>query len=158
MWLLLWPLFRFSPRPFFWPWRRLLLRMFGAKIASQVHIHPNARIEIPWNIEIGSHAAVGDGAKLYSLGIIRIGARATISQGVHLCAGTHEWRDPLMPLLKTPIEIGADVWICADAFIGPDVTIGDHAIVGARAVVMKNVSSGTIVAGNPARKIGMRDL
>lgn len=87
-----------------------------------------------------------------------IGPRATVSQGAHLCGGTHDWRDPTMPLMKPPIEIGADAWVCADAFIGPDVTIGDGAIVGARAVVTKSVARGLIVAGNPAREIGKRDL
>jgi putative colanic acid biosynthesis acetyltransferase WcaF len=60
--------------------------------------------------------------------------------------------------VKPPIHVGAGAWICAEAFIGPDVIIGDGAIVGARAVVTKNVDPGTIVAGNPAREIGKRDL
>jgi putative colanic acid biosynthesis acetyltransferase WcaF len=62
-----------------------------------------------------------------------------------------------MPLLKLPIEIGADAWVCADAFIGPDVVIGERVIVGARAVVMKDVAADLVVAGNPARKIGKRE-
>lgn len=60
-------------------------------------------------------------------------------------------------MLKPPIEIGTDVWICADAFIGPGVTIGDGSIIAARSVVMKDVAPKTIIAGNPARKIGERD-
>jgi putative colanic acid biosynthesis acetyltransferase WcaF len=59
-----------------------------------------------------------------------------------------------MPLLKLPISIGTDCWICADAFIGPGLTIGDHSIVAARAVVVKPVPPGTIIGGNPARQIG----
>ncbi|WP_457936091.1 acyltransferase [Mesorhizobium sp. 10J20-29] len=58
--------------------------------------------------------------------------------------------------MKLPIEIGDEAWICADAFIGPAVIVGSGAIVGARAVVMKNVQSGVIVAGNPAKQIGKR--
>jgi putative colanic acid biosynthesis acetyltransferase WcaF len=112
---------------------------------------------MPWNIEIGDYAAVGERAILYALGHIKIGKRTTISQGAHLCAGTHDWHDPAMPLVKSAIEIGADSWLCADVFIGPGVNIGDHAIVGARAVVMKDVPPGIIVAGNPARQIGVRN-
>lgn len=157
LWVLTYPLFRISPRPFFWGWRRFLLRLFGARVGRNVHLYPSVRIAIPWNLEIGDAAAVGDRAILYSLGPIRIGARATISQGAHLCAGSHDWRDPGMLLLKPPIEIGTDVWICADAFIGPGVTIGDGSIIAARSVVMKDVAPKTIIAGNPARKIGERD-
>lgn len=154
-WALATPLFRLSPRVL-WGWRRILLRAFGAKVGAQAHIYPTARITIPWNLEIGEQAAVGDRAILYALGPIRIGARATISQYAHLCAGTHDWRDPAMPLVKTPLVIEDDAWVCADAFIGPGVTVGSAAIVGARAVVMKDVAARTTVGGNPAREIGRK--
>jgi len=157
IWGMMSPLFAFSPRPL-WGWRRFLLRLAGAKIGRGVHLHPSVQITIPWNITIGDHAGVGDRAILYSLGPITIGPRATISQLAHLCAGTHDWRDPSMPLVKPPIVIGAEAWICADAFIGPGVNIGIGAIVGARAVVTKDVALGTIVAGNPIREIGKREI
>ncbi len=132
----------------------MILRMFGANVGVAVHVFPTVRIAIPWNVELQSECAVGDGAILYSLGRITIGQRATVSQGAHLCAGTHDFRDPSRPLLKPPIFIGNDAWVCADAFIGPGVMVGEGSIVGARAVVTKNVRDGTIVAGNPARQIG----
>lgn len=156
LWALVSPLFRYSPRPL-WGWRRMLLRVFGAKVAANVHVYPTVRITIPWNLNLGAQCAVGDRTILYALGPITIGPRATVSQGAHLCAGTHDWRDPKMPLIKPPIEIGSDAWICADAFIGPDVNIGEGAIVGARAVVTKTIGPRTIVVGNPARQIGKRD-
>lgn len=155
LWWVCAPLFRLSPRPL-WAWRRWMLRAFGAKVGRHVHIYPTARITIPWNLSIGDDSAVGDHAILYALGPITLGARATVSQYAHLCAGTHDWRDPLMALLKPPIEIGSDVWVCADAFVGPGVHVGDSAIIGARAVVVKDVSASAIVVGNPAREIGKR--
>lgn len=153
MWAIARPLFALSPRPL-WCWRRVLLRAFGAKVGAGVHIYPTVRIAMPWNLDIGNEAAVGDRAILYALGCIRIGSRTTVSQGAHLCAGTHDVRDPKRPLLKPPITLGEDVWICADAFIGPGVCVGDGAVVGARGVAMKNVPPMTIFAGNPAREIG----
>lgn len=155
LWRLAHPLFAWSPRPF-WGWRRLLLRLFGARIGREVHVHPSVRITIPWNISIGDQTAVGDRAILYALGPITLGERVTISQGAHLCAGTHDHRDPAMPLLKPPISIERDAWICAEAFVGPGVRIGAHAIIGARCVVMKDVAPGMIMVGNPARAIGHR--
>lgn len=111
------------------------------------------RITIPWNLDLGAQCAVGDRAILYALGPITIGARTAVSQGAHLCAGTHDLRDPTRPLLKPPIRIGDEAWICADAFIGPGVTVGRRAVVGARAVVVRDVEDETTVAGNPARVI-----
>jgi putative colanic acid biosynthesis acetyltransferase WcaF len=156
LWSLTQPLFRLSPRPF-WAWRRFLLRLFGAKIGADVHVYPTVRLAVPWNLTVGDEAAIGDHAIIYALGPIVIGAKTTISQFAHLCAGTHDWRHPSMTLLKPPITIGAEVWICADAFIGPNVEIGDRAIIGARSVVMKNVATGSIGNGNPYRVTKQRD-
>lgn len=144
-----------SPRPLF-GWRRGVLRLFGARVGAQVHVYPSTRIVMPWNLELGDWAAVGEEAYLYSLGKIRIGAHASIAYRAHLCAGTHDFRDPKLPLLKPPIEIRPGAWIGTEAFIGPGVTVGDGALVGARAVVVRNVAARAIVAGNPARVIGTR--
>lgn len=157
LWMLAQPLFRFSPRPL-WGWRRTMLRLFGAKVGAGCHVHPSARIQFPWHISFGTLSAVGDGAILYALGPINIGDRATVSQYVHLCAGSHDYNSPDMRLLKTPIIIGADSWICADAFVGPGVTIGAAAVVAARAVVVADVAAGQVVGGNPARFIKDRSL
>lgn len=147
-WAAVHPFFRLSPRPL-WGWRRWLLRRFGAQIGAEVHIYPTARIAIPWHLRIGDHAAVGDRAILYALGRIDIGRRATVSQNAHLCAGTHAWREPARPLVKAPITIGADAWVCADAFVGPGVQIGAGAVLGARGVAMRDLAPGHIGAGNP---------
>lgn len=157
LWAMAQPLFAWSPRPL-WSWRRQMLRLFGARIGNEVHIYPTVVVTVPWNLEIGPQSAVGDRAILYALGPISLGSRVTISQGAHLCAGTHDWRLPDRPLLKPPIVIDDDAWICADAFIGPGVTVGKSAIVGARAVAMKDVSPGRIAVGNPAmeRKRGKK--
>lgn len=157
LWSLAHPFFRWSPRRM-WGWRRALLRTFGASIGTEVHVFPTVRIAVPWNLRICDQAAVGDHAILYSLGIITIGAHATISQYAHLCAGTHDHKSPAMTLVKLPVTIGNGAWICADAFIGPGVSVGDMAIVGARAVAIRSVPSAAIVAGNPARRIGTRTI
>jgi putative colanic acid biosynthesis acetyltransferase WcaF len=111
---------------------------------------------MPWNVEIGDWSAVGEDALIYSLGKVRIGRNVTLSYRTHVCAGTHDLRDPAMPLIKPPVQLEDGVWIGTEAFIGPGVTVGRAAIVGARAVVTRNVSPFDIVAGNPARSIGTR--
>ena len=156
-WALAWPLFRMSPR-FAFGWRRALLRLFGARVGKHVNVCPSAVVSMPWNLEIGEWSAVGDHALIYNLGAVKIGSRVTISQRVHLCAGTHDYTQPEMPLLKLPIRIGDDAWVCADAFVGPGVAIGEGAVVAARAVALTNVPSWTVVVGNPARRLKTRVL
>lgn len=157
LWSLATPLFHFSPRPFF-GWRRMLLRLFGARIGRDAHVYPSARIYLPWNLILGDQASIGEWALIYNLGPITIGARATISHRAHLCAGTHDYCDPSLPLLRLPIEIGSQAWVCADAFVGPGRSVGVGAIVGAAAVVVRDVANWQIVGGNPARVIGKRVL
>ena len=157
LWGCMQPLFRFSPRPCF-GWRRFLLRCLGARIGRHVHIYRTVTISIPWNLEVGNYAAIGDHAFIYDLGRITIGARATISHRAHLCAGTHDYTKSDFPLLRPPITIGEQAWVCADAFVGPGVTVGEGAIVAACAVAVKNVAPWTIVGGNPAKFIKERSL
>ena len=52
------------------------------------------------------------------------------------------------------IRIGRDCWIASGAIVTGGVTIGDSVIVAAGAVVTRDVASGTVVGGVPARPIG----
>lgn len=157
LWAVAQPFFRYSPRPCF-GWRRFLLRCFGANIGRSVHVYPSASIYFPWNLEAGDETAIGEQAFIYNLGRVTLGSRVTISHRAHLCAGTHDHTKSDFPLLRLPIVIGSDAWICADAFVGPGVMIGEGAIVGARAVAMKDVEPRTIVIGNPARVSRKREI
>jgi len=149
--------FRFSPRPCF-GWRRFILRCFGAKIGAHVNTYPSTWIYFPWNLTAGDWCALGEETFIYNLGPVTLGEKVTISHRAQLCAGTHDYTRPDLPLLKPPIIIENQAWVCADAFIGPGVTVGEGAIIGARAVAMKNVAPWTIVAGNPAKPIRQRTL
>jgi putative colanic acid biosynthesis acetyltransferase WcaF len=148
---------RLSPRPCF-AWRRSVLRLFGAKVGRSVNVYSSTRFYMPWNVEIGDWAAVGEHAFIYSLGKVYIGAGASVAYRAHICAGTHDFSDPALPLLKPTVIIEDQAWIGTDAFIGPGVTVCRGAIVGARAVVVKDVPAMQIVGGNPARRIGVRRL
>ena len=148
LWAAVWPVFRLSPRPF-WGWRNMMLRLFGAQIGAQVHVYPTVRITMPWHLRIGDQTAIGDRVILYALGTVHIGARATVSQNAHLCAGTHDRHRADRPLVKALISIGDDAWICADAFVGPGVSIGAGAVLGARAVAMRDLQAGSVGIGNP---------
>lgn len=154
-WAAMQPAFAWSPR-LCWGWRNLLLRLFGAKLGRGVRVDPSARIFAPWGLAIGDHSSIGSHALLYNLGPMEIGARVTISQGAHLCGGTHDSTDPAMPLRRMPIAIGDEAWVCADAFVGPGVTVGPRAVVGARAVAVRDVPAGMIVVGNPATVVKPR--
>jgi putative colanic acid biosynthesis acetyltransferase WcaF len=157
LWACTRPLFSWSPRPFF-AWRRFLLRAFGARIGRHVHVYSSAIVTMPWNLEIGDWSSVGEDALIYNLGRVTIGAKVTISHRAHLCAGSHDHTQPRLPLLKLPITVEDQAWICAGAFVGPNVTIGEGSVVGACAVVVRAVPPWVIVIGNPSRVVGPRTI
>jgi len=107
---------------------------------------------------MGRNSCLGDGVIAYCLGTITIGERVSISQHAHLCAGSHDYTKPDLPLLRPPIVIQDDAWIAADAFVGPNVVVGEGAILGARGVAMKSLEAWTIYAGNPAKPVKSREM
>lgn len=147
--------FRLSPPPLY-AWRSFLLRCFGAKVGPGAHVYPGVKIWAPWNLEVGEEAGIANGVILYSQGKITIGKRAVISQGSHLCAGTHDFNDPGLPLITKPITIGDHAWVTAEVFIHPGVAIGEGCVIGARSVVTKDMPEWTICAGFPCKPIKER--
>lgn len=149
-------LFRISPRPFH-AWRVLLLRMFGAKIGRGCHVYPRVKVWAPWNLVLGSYVGVADDVTLYCMDKISVGDYAVISQGAHLCGGTHDYNSRNFQLVAKPIVIGIHAWVCAEAFIHPGVTVPDGAVVGARAVVARSLPEPwAVYAGNPCRQMSTR--
>lgn len=53
-------------------------------------------------------------------------------------------------------HIGNDTWIGHGAMIKPEVSLGDGAVIAAGAIVTKDVEPYTIVAGNPAKILRLR--
>lgn len=150
-------LFRFSPKPFH-SWRSFILKLFGAKIGKGVHVYPGVKIWAPWNLSIGDFSGIANGVILYSQGIISIGKRVVISQGSHLCTGTHDYTEFGFPLRTKPILIKDEVWIAAEVFIHPGITINTGSVVGARSVVTKDLPEWMICSGFPCMPLRLRDI
>jgi putative colanic acid biosynthesis acetyltransferase WcaF len=150
-------LFRFSPR-FFYCWRRMLLRTFGAKIGKNVRIYPSVSVLIPWKLSVSDNSVIGPNVICNTMGGISIGKNVVISQYSHLCSSSHDYTSSAFKQTFALIRVGDYSWICADAFILQGITIGTGAVVGARSVVVRDVEDWTIVAGNPAKYIKNREI
>lgn len=153
-WLLL---ARWTPVPLF-DWRRLVLRLFGAKIGNGARIYPSVRVWLPRHLAVGENAIIGHQANLYNQGTITVGPNTVISQGAHLCASTHDVGDPDFALIVRPIVIRQACWVAAEAFVGPGVTMGEGAVLAARGALFDDAEEMTIYRGNPATAVKQRQL
>ncbi|MCL1096834.1 sugar O-acetyltransferase [Shewanella gelidii] len=126
------------------------------------HKSASALIMKPFTISYGLHVYIGERAfintnsTLQDNAPIHIGEETMIGPNVQMYTANHS----LIPServagieIAKPITIGKRVWIGGGAIILPGVSIGDEAVIGAGAVVTKNVSSKTVVGGNPAKVI-----
>ena len=120
----------------------------GAIIRDKVTIGKNAVIMMGAIINIG--AEIGEGTMIDMNAVV--GARGKLGKRVHLGAGA-VIAGVLEPPSKNPCIIGDDVLIGANAVILEGVIIGNNSVVAAGSVVIKDVPSGVVVAGTPAKVI-----
>lgn len=111
------------------------------------------------SVRIGANTVVGRGCSIGDRVSIDencyIAPRTTIQDDVHLAPGVMLADDPHPggetsmcargPVLSRGAQIGMN------ATVLPFVVVGSYALVGAGSVVTRDVRSGTVVAGNPAR-------
>lgn len=126
-------------------------------------ISPTASFYHPERISIGDAAYIGHNTKIYGRGGVTIEDHTLISDDVCIMSSTHRYKESnLVPIDQVefldPVHIGVGCWIGIRVIILPGLRIGDGAIIGAGSVVTKPVAAGDIVAGNPARIVGQRDM
>jgi acetyltransferase-like isoleucine patch superfamily enzyme len=121
--------------------------------------HPHAWIS--GDPEIGEGTWIGAFTVLDGSGGLRIGAGCDISCGVHVYTHNTVRRcvtGRAYPHVdRAPVTIGDRVFLGANAVVLMGVTIGDGAVVGAGAVVTRDVPARTVVAGVPARPVGITE-
>ncbi|HEX4097628.1 MAG TPA: acyltransferase [Caulobacteraceae bacterium] len=139
------------------------------RIGANAAIRGVIRCEGEGRCEIGAEVYLGDDAIISAWTRIEIGEGTLIAHRAQVFDNdTHpidaaERRAHFRSILKLgprrdfaigarPVRIGRDCWLGFGAAVMKGVSIGDEAIVAAGAVVVSDVRSRTIVAGNPARQ------
>ena len=116
-------------------------------------------------IKRGARLTIGDNFKM-SNSALYCADRITIGDNVMIGGSCKIWDTDFHPLSPderkenpnegyqtAPIVIGSHVFIGGCAIILKGVSIGDHSIIGAGSVVSRNIPSGEVWAGNPAKFI-----
>ena len=133
-----------------------------ARCGRNVHIQNCCRFYSVENLSVGNDVYIGPEAWIDAQGHVTICDGSVIGPRLKLYSASHNYRsDRLVPydekILNGPVIIGANTWIGGDVIIVPGVEIGEGCVVGAGAVVTRSHPACTILGGNPARQIGLRD-
>lgn len=163
--------------------RAAVLRLRGARLGSRVRIGANCVIRRPWCLAVGDRAqlehqvhikATADVADIRLGNEVFVGFNCEFDVSESLWIGDHvliapgcfitdhghrHGADRLIAAQgceSLPVRLEDDVWLGAHVIVLPGVSIGRGAIVAAGAVVNRDVAAMSIVAGVPARQIGVR--
>lgn len=85
--------------------------------------------------------------------LITIGDNVTLAPRVHILAHDASTKEFLNYTKIGRVNIGNNVFIGAESVVLPNITIGDNVIIGANSTVTKDIQSGCVYAGNPAKFI-----
>jgi acyl-[acyl carrier protein]--UDP-N-acetylglucosamine O-acyltransferase len=95
-------------------------------------------------INAGYFRRTGIGAGSFLMARVHVGHDVLIGQECEIGAGV---------VICGEVEIGDRVQIGGNTWIKPMVKIGSYARIGGGSVVVKDVSAGVVVAGNPAKPL-----
>jgi acetyltransferase-like isoleucine patch superfamily enzyme len=112
-------------------------------------------------VKVGKNTWIGPFTILDGTGGLEIGDNCSISSGVHIYShNSVSWAvsKGKENYEKKPVKVGNYCFIGPNSVIKNGVSIGKHSVVGALSFVNKNVEPYSIVAGNPAIKIGTVEI
>lgn len=112
-----------------------------AAMGDGCYYHPNTIPSEPFLLKLGNNVCVSSGVRFMTHG------------GAHVVFNGEENTKKYL-FRFGEIKIEDNVYIGADVKIQYGVTVGSKSIIAAGAVVTKDVPSGTVVAGIPAKVIG----
>jgi maltose O-acetyltransferase len=138
--------------------RYLFYKIYLKKLGKEVVINAKTHIEVPENIVIGNYCSINRNCWLSGGGGLVIGNDVLIGPNVIIHSANHNFIKSDIPYRLQghsfkEVIIQDNVWLGAGVIILPGVTIESNSVVAAGAVVTKNVPSGVLVGGIPAKII-----
>ena len=131
------------------------LRLFGARIGSNVIMRPRLRVKFPWNLEIGDNCWIGEGVWIHNQGLVAIEDNVVVSQEAFITTGSHDIHES-MDLVIKPVVVRRGAWVTSRCIVLQGVEIGQNAILTPGSVANKSLPPASIYGGNPAKFVRER--
>lgn len=158
LWIIISNIFINSYLPLPFSVKRIILKLFGAKLGKGLIIKPKVNIKYPWLLEIGDDCWIGEHVWIDNLAKVEIGSHVCISQGAMLLTGNHDYKKPTFDLLIGEIILENGVWLGARSMVCPNVICYDHSVLAVGSIATKNLESYGIYKGNPAQLMKKRSI
>jgi acetyltransferase-like isoleucine patch superfamily enzyme len=110
-------------------------------------------------LEIGAGSFLNLGCMVAVQHRVTIGDHTMLANHCFVSDADHRFDDPELPVpwqgfsSKGPTSIGSNCWIGANCVVTSGVTVGDRCVVGANSVVTRDLPSGVVAVGAPARVV-----
>lgn len=127
-----------------------------AKIDAGSSVFMGTWFDTVGGLSIGRNSTVNQQCRLDSRGGLKIGSNVSISAQVYILTADHDLQSAHFDGRKSKVRVADYVFIGTRATILPGVSIGEGAVVAAGAVVTRDVPPYTMVAGIPAKQVGIR--
>lgn len=138
--------------------RFLFYRVWLGSLGSRTGIQLGCRFLNGPKIFIGNNCVINWGCIIDGRHYpVNIGDNVSIGPSATILTLSHDPQSPLFLDKGGGVDIKDHAWIATHALILPNVCIGRGAVVAAGSVVTSDVPDFTIVAGIPARPIGLRN-
>jgi len=128
-----------APRGHFFGWfKKMFLRLLGAKVGKSVTFYPGIKLSPGTNLYLGDQVDLAWGVIITTRGKVHIGDRTLVGYNTLILSTNHLIPRVPEPIFSAghsfaPIHIGNDVWIGGNCTILAGVTIGEGAVVAAGA-------------------------
>lgn len=136
--------------------RERILNLLIPNSGENLWLQPPFYCNYGTNIIVGDNVFFNFNCVVLDVAQVKIGSRTKMGPNVQIYTATHpiDYKVRATGLESgKPITIGEDVWLGGSAVICPGVTIGDRTIIGSGSVVVKDIPSGVLAAGNPCKVI-----
>ena len=132
--------------------QQAMIRQLLGKTGERFKIIQPFFCDYGFNISIGEDFFANTNLVILDEALVTFGDNVFIAPNCSFYTAGH----PLDPQLgnqgleySLPIRVGNSVWIGGNVCVMPGVTIGDNTVIGGGSVVVHDIPSGVLAAGNP---------